>query len=62
MVAHLVEAPYYKPEISGFDFWWDLLDSSLTLLFRPYYVSGIDPDSKRNEYQSCSWEVKAADA
>ena len=58
-VAQLVEALRYKPEGRGFDSRWCHWNFSLTLSFRPYYGTGVDSASNRNEYQECFLGVKA---
>ena len=51
MVAQLVQALRYKPEVLGFDSRWCHWNFSLTLFFRPHYGPEIDSTSNRNEYQ-----------
>jgi hypothetical protein len=57
-VAQLFEALHYKPEGRGFVF--KLCHSKLTFL--PYYDTGFDVASNRNEYQVYLLGAKAADS
>ena len=61
-VAHLVEAPRYKPEGWGFCSQWFHWNFSLTLSFWPHYGPGVDSASNRNEHQEYLPGLKAADA
>ena len=47
-VALLVQAPHYKPEVSGFDSRWCYF---IDVILRPHYGSGVDSASNRNEHQ-----------
>jgi hypothetical protein len=51
LVAQLVQALRYKPEVRGFDSRWCHWKFSLTSSFRTHYDIGVDSASNRNEYQ-----------
>jgi hypothetical protein len=53
VVAQLVEAQRFKPEVRGFDSRWCHWNFSLTLSFRLHYDPGVDSVSNRNDYQEC---------
>ena len=50
-VFHMVEELRYKPTGREIYSRWDHWDFSLAKFFRPYYSSGVDSASNRNEYQ-----------
>jgi hypothetical protein len=61
-MAHLVEAPRYKPESRGFDSQWGHCDFSLTEFFWPQYDPGVNSASNRNDYQEYLLGVKTVGA
>jgi hypothetical protein len=62
VVAQLVEALRYKPEVRGFDSRWCHWNFSLAHSFWPNYDPGVDSAINRNEYQQYLLGVKAAGA